>query len=465
MPIDTSMYQNMLRPPKSVAELDAEAMQGQQNRLALQLEQGKATEFQRNIAGENKLSQLLAAGGDPAAVTNGLASAGYGSKALAYTKTQQDLAKGAADVGHLDAQTGKLKQETTVLDYDQREKKRHKAITDIAAFTTPQEAMASLKAHADAGDIAPEQAQMIAQGIPQNPADFPKWQIGMLQRIMSAKDVMGQIAPDANAKLTAQTSTDNNAATNATSRDNNAATVGATVQGHKLTAGTAAARLAFDKEQAVGSGPDASEAMIDAIGQGKMAPPTGYALRNPKILQMMERVAQKYPEYDATEYAGKTRAMRDFTTGKQGDSIRSFAVASDHLTQLGGLVDALENKDIPLVNKYGNIIAQQTGSVAPTNFDAAKGIVAKEVLKSIVAGGGGVDERQELAHLLDNAKTGPQLKGVINTYLHLMEAQREGLTRQYEISTGRKDAKTRFDYSKKAGAAAKPSLNDIFKTP
>lgn len=224
MPIDTSMYQNMLRPPKSVAEYDAEAMQGQQNRLALQLEQNKAAEFQRNIASENKLSQLLAAGGDPAAVTNGLASAGYGSKALAYTKTQQDLKKGAADVGHIDAQTGKLKQETTGLDYDQREKKRTKAITDIAAFTTPQEAMASLKAHADAGDIAPEQAQMIAQGIPQNPADFPKWQIGMLQRIMSAKDVMGQLAPDANVVLTAKTS-----------RDNNAATVGATIRGQNLT--------------------------------------------------------------------------------------------------------------------------------------------------------------------------------------------------------------------------------------
>jgi hypothetical protein len=212
----------------------------------------------------------------------------------------------------------------------------------------------------------------------------------------------------------------------------------------------AGARLQFDKEQAVGTGPDASEAMIDAIGMGKMAPPSGYALRNPKMLQMMERVAQKYPEFDATEYDGKKRAMRDFTTGRQGDSIRSFAVATDHLTQLKGLIGALDNKDIPLVNKYANIIAQQTGSTAPTNFDAAKGIVAKEVLKSIVAGGGGVEERQELAHLLDNAKTTKQLNGVVDTYLHLMGAQKQGLERQYELSTGRKDAATRFNYKSDA---------------
>jgi len=165
----------------------------------------------------------------------------------------------------------------------------------------------------------------------------------------------------------------------------------------------------------------------------------------------MERVAVKYPDFDATEYEGKKQAMRNFATGRQGDSIRSFAVASDHLKQLDSLVDALNNKDIPLINKYSNLIAQNTGSAAPTNFDAAKGIVAKEVLKSIVAGGGGVEERQELSHLLSNAKTGPQLKGVIQTYLHLMEAQKDGLERQYEVSTGRKDAKTRFDYGKKAG--------------
>lgn len=212
-------------------------------------------------------------------------------------------------------------------------------------------------------------------------------------------------------------------------------------------------------DRATEGGVDLSDATVDAIGQGRMQPPSGYALRNPKIANLMDRVAAKYPEFDATEYAGKSKAMRDFTTGKQGDSIRSFAVASDHLTQLKGLITALDNGNTPLVNKYANIVAQQTGSVAPTNFDAAKGIVAKEVLKSIVAGGGGVEERQELAHLLDNAKTGKQLGGVVDTYLHLMGAQRDGLMRQYELSTGRKDGAQRFNYQQgggDAGTAPKP---------
>jgi hypothetical protein len=89
-------------------------------------------------------------------------------------------------------------------------------------------------------------------------------------------------------------------------------------------------------------------------------------------------------------------------------------------------------------------VAAQTGSAAPTNFDAVKAIVAKEVVKAIVAGGGGVAEREELAHLLDNAKSPAQLKGVIGHILDLMDAQRAGLLDQYERTTGRKDGDTTF---------------------
>jgi hypothetical protein len=199
MPLDTSIYQNLLRPPKSVQEYDNEAQTAQLNRLALQTEQRKADEYARNIAGESALSNALAAGGD---VQNALASKGFGSKALAYAKQQQELAKAGADVEHIGAQTGKLKSETAKLDFEQREAKRHKAITDIAAFTTPQEALASLNAHEAAGDLAPEAAAAVRATIPQNPAEFPKWQIGMLQRIMGAKDVMEYKAPSANTVAT-----------------------------------------------------------------------------------------------------------------------------------------------------------------------------------------------------------------------------------------------------------------------
>lgn len=221
--VNDNIFQQYLSPPKSVMDYTAEMDQAdarrnalQQNALTLAAGRQKFGDFQREREGENHLSRLLSAGGTPDQVAAGLAQAGYGKQALAYTKQQSDLAKAKADAEHLGAQTGKLKSETGKIDYDQRESKRQKAITDIAAFTDPQQAITSLKLHMEVGDIDPTQGQMIMQTIPQNPADFPKWQIGMLQRIMSAKEAAGQIAPDANT-----------VASNLQSDKNNQRTVGA----------------------------------------------------------------------------------------------------------------------------------------------------------------------------------------------------------------------------------------------
>jgi hypothetical protein len=275
---------------------------------------------------------------------------------------------------------------------------------------------------------------------------------------IETKDAGGQIITQGTNPITNQTTTLSTLAKtqspdNIATNQRIAAEGAANRQSQQSIAG---ARLAFDKSKEEGNTPsDLSEATVDAIGQGRMKAPTGYALRNPKMANLMDRVNAKYADFDATEYDAKQKAMRDFSTGTQGNSIRSFATATNHLAQLDQLVDALDNGNVPLINKISNTVAQATGSVAPTNFDAAKGIVAKEVLKSIVAGGGGVEERQELAHLLDNAKTTKQLKGVIRDYSHLMEAQKDNLIRQYELSTGRKDAKKRFAYT--AEDAASPS--------
>jgi hypothetical protein len=98
------------------------------------------------------------------------------------------------------------------------------------------------------------------------------------------------------------------------------------------------------------------------------------------------------------------------------------------------LVDALNNGNMQIVNKIGNAYSSQTGNPAPTNFDAAKDVVSKEVVKAIVAGGGGVAERQELSHLMDNAKSPAQLKGVIQQYRNLMAAQHDALLQQRDAA-------------------------------
>jgi hypothetical protein len=98
---------------------------------------------------------------------------------------------------------------------------------------------------------------------------------------------------------------------------------------------------------------------------------------------------------------------------------------------LDSMADALNNGDVQLLNKIGNTWAKETGSAAPNSFDAVKQIVGQEVVKAIVAGGGGVHEREEAGSAITNAGSPQQLKDVIARYRQVMDAQRESLVQQH----------------------------------
>lgn len=277
----------------------------------------------------------------------------------------------------------------------------------------------------------PDQLKAQVQGMA--PADFQQFlqknAMGMDAYIQDQTKKRGQ-------DITSQTELATNAASNktrlqaagieaATSRANNAANIAKDY----AVAGLLPPGQAGGTTNGSGLSP-ALEAEAQMIAAGKAPPPTGFAATRPMAASLMQRVSQINPNYDATDYAAKLKASKDFTTGTQGNALRSFAVAGQHLDQLGTLVDALNNGNMQIVNKVGNVIAEQTGSTAPTNFDAAKDIVSKEVVKAIVAGGGGQAERQELSNLMDKAKSPAQLKGVITQYRNLMGAQHDALLQQ-----------------------------------
>jgi hypothetical protein len=144
-----------------------------------------------------------------------------------------------------------------------------------------------------------------------------------------------------------------------------------------------------------------------------------------------------------------------FSTGPQSRQVTAFNTAIDHLDTIDKLSDALNNNDIRAVNTIGNLIAKQTGQPAPTNFDAAKQIVTSEVIKAVVASGGGVRERQEAEANFSNASSPAQLKGVINSYKQLLGGQLNSLGLQYENNTGR------TDFNKKLTPAAKKEFDAV----
>lgn len=137
--------------------------------------------------------------------------------------------------------------------------------------------------------------------------------------------------------------------------------------------------------------------------------------------------------------AAEQSTLKGFTSGVEARRVTANNTAINHLETMDRLVNDLANSDIRVVNKAANAFAKETGGAAPTNFDAAKQIVAAEVIKAVVQNGGGVTERQEAAEQFARANSPAQLKGVINTYKDLLGGQLQSLKQQYEFGTKRKD--------------------------
>lgn len=144
------------------------------------------------------------------------------------------------------------------------------------------------------------------------------------------------------------------------------------------------------------------------------------------------------------EVATRVKALRDFSTGTQGQLVTSFNTAIDHLDTLKELGNALNNGNLQLANKIKNTAAAWTGDADITNLDTAKQIVGAEVIKSIVARGGGQAEREEAANQISRISSPAQLAGYIDTTQKLMAGQLKSLEQQYSSTTKRKDFKDKL---------------------
>jgi hypothetical protein len=151
----------------------------------------------------------------------------------------------------------------------------------------------------------------------------------------------------------------------------------------------------------------------------------------------------------------KTKVNKDFSTGLQGRQVTAFNTAIDHLDTMDKLVKALNNNDVRALNYISNTFSKQTGQPEITNFDSAKKIVGAEIMKTLVAGGGGVKEREEMANMFNNANSPAQLEGAIATSKQLLGGQLNSLGVTYENGTGR------TDFNKKLTPAAKKEFDAV----
>tara|TARA_R110000868_G_scaffold286823_1_gene547273 strand:- start:509 stop:1963 length:1455 start_codon:yes stop_codon:yes gene_type:complete len=185
---------------------------------------------------------------------------------------------------------------------------------------------------------------------------------------------------------------------------------------------------------------DDLETQAQAIARGDVKMPTGMGASNRRNQAINNRVFEINSKYDPTIYENRVKTENAFTTGKQGDVVRSMNVSVDHLDSLQQAANELKNGQTPLFNDISQRYAQATGQAAPKNFDALKTLVGSEVAKAIQGGATALGDREEIRQEISRTGSPQQLAGVIDKYQHLLAGQMGGLKTQYTSGGG-----TRWD--------------------
>ena len=431
---------------------------------------------------QNALRQAAAAG-------KGMAPDAYASSLLANPDTMDAgvaLQKHLADTGKVQADTSKTKGETATGAFKLRTDAADTAIKDIAALSSPEHAVASLQAHFQAGDIDAVKYQSVLSTIPNDPSKFPAWQIGMLQRIMSAKDQMSFAKPDANAQLQSETSIQttgmnnatsvkttgmNNATsvqttgmTNATNRANNSATIGKDFAVAGLNPDGSMRGMATDGSGKVDLSKVAPEDMAAAyryksdgtlppnMGRGQQGAAESKRLR--AIASALDDQAGESPE-DARirqlALKGDVTAINQMRRREVnvGANVKNFDFNADQVLELSKKVD---RSGVPILNAWINAGRRSvTGNPELSAFDVAVKTTVNEfaqIVSGTTAGATTEGEKKKAEQLLNAQQTPEQIVSVIN------QMQIESKNRMRSFADQRKQS---MPTNRAGGAPAAPA--------
>lgn len=176
--------------------------------------------------------------------------------------------------------------------------------------------------------------------------------------------------------------------------------------------------------------------------------------RNPGMFAQIENMIAKVAEerhmkpqdivMAKARYGAMSKALKDFATGKQGQTAQSLNVATQHLALLGEAAKALAQNDSRTLNLLQNAFKHEFGWDQPVTFNAIKSIVGSEVEKAVAGSAGALEDRRELREGLSANSTPEQVQSVIEGYKGLMAGQLQGLEKTYERTTGQQDFRDTF---------------------
>lgn len=177
-------------------------------------------------------------------------------------------------------------------------------------------------------------------------------------------------------------------------------------------------------------------AQVKALAEGRMAFPTGTALKSPYWQQMLSAVSQYDPSFDAVNYNARSGTRKAFTSGKEAQTVNSLNTVAEHLGALSDAVQNLNNSSFQPYNAAKNKVADLLGDKDIATFNTTKKAVADEVAKVWRATGGSEADIQENLKNLSGSQSPEQLNAAIGTLTRLISGKVSALQDQYKQGMG-----------------------------
>lgn len=175
-----------------------------------------------------------------------------------------------------------------------------------------------------------------------------------------------------------------------------------------------------------------TDAVVKAIVEGRMQMPSGFALRSPYWQDIIAKVAQQDPNFDASRYGARAAARRTFASGPEARNVTALNTVIGHLGTLDEMAAALVNKDLRAFNAVTNRLAQEFGDPRIVNFDVARQAVAEETMRVFRQVNASEQEVMHWKAVLMSAGSPQQLRGSIATLGKLLDSRVDAIAQQYE---------------------------------
>lgn len=200
---------------------------------------------------------------------------------------------------------------------------------------------------------------------------------------------------------------------------------------------TEALRQKMAQDAPDGAGILPRDQMVKALIDGRMAFPSGAALRAPYWQNLLSEVARQDPTFDAINYNARAKTRADFTSGKSAQNIKALNTAIGHLGQLNDQISGTASHNFTPLNALINGGMDVTGDPGPGLYNQTAGAVASE-LTQVFRGSGGAeaDVKRYLGELSPNASAAQKAAAVRNI-AGLLRSRLNEIGNQYQQGMGK----------------------------